>query len=95
MDLTNRVEMLESELIAIKLCKLKMEADKSEVEMHAKEMEKNLRALQAIHNPEAQSVRSGSYSCACFAAAAHFRSARACDLHENCDGVADKVHFGR
>lgn len=50
MDLTNRVEMLESELIAMKLCKLKMEADKTQVEQHAKQMEKTLKALQAVHS---------------------------------------------
>lgn len=49
-DLTNRVEMLESELIAMKLCKLKMEADKTQVELHAKQMEKTLSALQAAHS---------------------------------------------
>ncbi|BDA49669.1 hypothetical protein COCOBI_14-2890 [Coccomyxa sp. Obi] len=49
-DLTNRVEMLESELIAMKLCKLKMEADKTQVEQHAKQMEKTLSALQAAHS---------------------------------------------
>lgn len=59
MDLTNRVEMLESELIAMKLCKLKMEADKSQVELHAKQMEKTLRALQAVHIPDEQSVCAG------------------------------------
>ncbi|KAK9905079.1 hypothetical protein WJX75_009409 [Coccomyxa subellipsoidea] len=50
MDLTNRVEMLETELIAMKLCKLKMEADKTQVELHAKQMEKTLSALQAAHS---------------------------------------------
>ena len=45
-DLTNRVEMLETELIAMKLCKLKMEADKTSVEEHARQMEKTLATLQ-------------------------------------------------
>ena len=45
-DLANRVEMLETELIAMKLCKLKMEADKTSVEEHARQMEKTLATLQ-------------------------------------------------
>ena len=45
-DLTNRVEMLETELIAMKLCKLKMEADKTEAELQVKQMEKTLHAMQ-------------------------------------------------
>ena len=51
-DLTNRVDMLETELVAMKLCKLKMEADKTQVEVHAKELEKALSALQAAANPD-------------------------------------------
>jgi hypothetical protein len=51
--------MLESELIAMKLCKLKMEADKTQVELHAKQMEKTLHALQATHNPDEQPVGLG------------------------------------
>ena len=45
-DLTYRVEMLETELIAMKLCKLKMEADKTEAELQVKQMEKTLHAMQ-------------------------------------------------
>lgn len=56
-DLTNRVEMLETELVAMKLCKLKMEADKTQVEVHAKELEKALSALQAAANPDLAEVR--------------------------------------
>ena len=40
------MEMLETELIAMKLCKLKMEADKTEAELQVKQMEKTLHALQ-------------------------------------------------
>ena len=56
-DLTNRVDMLETELVAMKLCKLKMEADKTQVEVHAKELEKALSALQAAANPDLAEVR--------------------------------------
>ena len=51
-DLTNRVEMLETELIAMKLCKLKMEADKTEAELQVKEMEKTLHSLQNGHSSQ-------------------------------------------
>ena len=51
-DLTNRVEMLETELIAMKLCKLKMEADKTEAELQVKEMEKTLTSLQNGHSSQ-------------------------------------------
>ena len=60
-DLTNRVEMLETELVAMKLCKLKMEADKTQVEVHAKELEKALSALQAAANPDLAEVRASSH----------------------------------
>lgn len=60
MDLTNRVEMLETELIAMKLCKLKMEADKTQVELHAKQMEKTLSALQAAHSSGEAEVSAAS-----------------------------------
>ena len=56
-DLTNRVEMLETELIAMKLCKLKMEADKTEAELQVKQMEKTLHAMQ---NGRTSQVRSRS-----------------------------------
>ncbi|CAK0783362.1 hypothetical protein CVIRNUC_006561 [Coccomyxa viridis] len=54
-DLTNRVEMLETELIAMKLCKLKMEADKTEAELQVKEMEKTLTSLQNGHSSQEES----------------------------------------
>jgi len=53
-DLTNRVEMLETELIAMKLCKLKMEADKTEAELQVKEMEKTLHAIQNGHSSQVE-----------------------------------------
>ena len=61
-DLSNRVEMLESELIAMKLCKLKMEADKTQVELHAKQMEKTLKALQSAHSSNESQVSVASIS---------------------------------
>ena len=59
-DLTNRVEMLEMELIAMKLCKLKMEADKTSVEEHARQMEKTLATLQGTCADDTHAVRVGS-----------------------------------
>lgn len=53
-DLTNRVEMLETELIAMKLCKLKMEADKTEAELQVKQMEKTLHAIQNGHSSQVE-----------------------------------------
>ena len=44
--------MLETELIAMKLCKLKMEADKTEAELQVKEMEKTLTSLQNGHSSQ-------------------------------------------
>lgn len=44
--------MLETELIAMKLCKLKMEADKTEAELQVKQMEKTLHALQNGHSSQ-------------------------------------------
>ncbi len=80
MDLTNRVEMLETELIAMKLCKLKMEADKTQVELHAKQMEKTLSALQAAHSSEEHQVSAASAACAphqhslhCYSGSTSFR----------------------
>ena len=90
-DLTNRVEMLETELVAMKLCKLKMEADKTQVEVHAKELEKALSALQAAANPDLAEVRACVPWCA---ATAHgvWNVTRACACSSRNNGNGHEEH---
>lgn len=73
-DLTNSVEMLETELIAMKLCKLKLEADKTEAELQVKQMEKTLHALQTGETSQVHPHSLYAATCLWLCCSAHVKS---------------------